>query len=210
MVISMRTPWRIATIIIAMVSASSTAIVSADSPPFASTPAAATPIPQLSSHPTPIESFGPPTEGFDAKNIEGGMCYRYRIASRRSPIAIGGKEYRQGFQVSTLKVCAGGTWTWTWHIAALYTDFTACVGLASGDTDPATLSFLGPTGKALTFGADGRTVYQTTLFAGLPTSVFLSTTQLLNLTIQTSTAAAIIGFGNDSLNMRARPVVQCG
>jgi hypothetical protein len=79
-------------------------------------------------------------------------------------------------------------------MALVFSPLMLLPGLASGDTDPATLSFLGPTGKALTFGADGRTVYQTTLFAGLPTSVFLSTTQLLNLIIQTSTADAIVGF----------------
>ena len=196
---------------IAIVGTSAAPTASAETWTLASTPAAATLITQVSPHPTPIETLGPPTEGYEAKSIfEGGMCYRYRTASRRSPIVMGDKEYRQGFQVSTLKMCAGGTWTWTWHIAALYTDFTACVGLASGDTDPALLSFLGPTGKALTFGADGRTVYQTTLFAGLPTSVFLSTTQLLNITIRTSTAGATIGFGNDSLNVRATPAVQCG
>jgi hypothetical protein len=210
MFISPRAPWRIATIIIAIVSALPAPAASAETPPSAGTPAAARPVPHLSSHPTPIESLGPPTEGFEAKSIfEGGMCYRYRTVSRRSPIVMGGKAYRQGFQVSTLKMCLSGTWTWTWHIAALYTDLTACVGLVSDDTDPATLSFLGPTGKALTFGADGRTVYQTTLFAGLPTSIFLSTTQLLNLTIRTSTAGAIIGFGNDSLNVRATPALAC-
>lgn len=210
MVISMRAPWRIATIIIAMVSAWPAPTASAETPPFASAPAAATPVPQLSSHRTPIETFGPPTEGYDAKNTEGPMCYRYRTASRRSPIVMGGKEYRQGFQVSTLKMCLGGTWTWTWHIAARYSDFTACVGLTSGDTDPATISFLGPSGKPIPFRADGRLVHQTTLFAGLPTTVFVSTSQLLNLTVQTTTSGAVIGFGDDSLNVGPTSVLACG
>jgi len=124
-------------------------------------------------------------------------------------MVIGGKQYREGFQVSTLKMCLGGNWTWTWHIAALYSDFTACVGLASGDTDPATLSFLGPSGNPMPFRADGRLVRQTTLFAGLPTNVFVGTAQLLNLTIRTTTSGAVIGFGDDSLNVGSTPAVQC-
>ena len=158
--------------------------------------------------PVPLESFGPPTEGYLTKGMANG-CYKYRVATRRAPIVMGGTQYAQGFELATPGICLATNWTWTWHIAGHYSGFSACVGLAGGDTSPATLSFLGPTGGALKFGADGTLVHSTTLVAGLPTFVTLGTERLMNLVIRTTTSKATIGFGDDGLYLGGVPVKEC-
>ena len=159
--------------------------------------------------PTPVEELGHPTEGFDAKNTKP-ACYNYRAATARSPLIMGGKERAWGFQVSTRARCHG-SWTWTWHIAGLYSQgFTACVGLAGGDTEPATLSFVGPHGGLIAFRAGGRSVHQATLLARYPTDVLVTTWRVPSWVIRTTTPGATISFANDSLSPGPVPARQCG
>jgi hypothetical protein len=159
--------------------------------------------------PTPVEAFGNPTEGFDTKNTSP-LCYRYRTATPKSPLTVGGRARTQGFEISTASRCKG-PWTWTWHIAGLDSQgFTACVGLAGGDTHPATLSFVGPKGALMDFRADGRWVHETTLLAGYPTDVLVTTWLVPNLVVRTTTAGASIGFVDDSLSAGSVPARQCG
>jgi hypothetical protein len=113
---------------------------------------------------------------------------------------MGRATYRSGFQVTTDPVFpCGGTWTWAWHIANDYRTFTAYVGLGSGDTQPAILSFPGPSGKPLTFRADGYLVKQALLVAGLPTKVSINVAGAVDLVVETTTSGATIDFGNDAL-----------
>ena len=157
--------------------------------------------------PATVQQFGPPTEGYEATNWNLD-CYGYEAARRTAPIRMGGTEYLQGFQLSTSSVCSG-TWTWTWHLAGRYSGLAGCVGLAGGDTQPATLSFVGPKGNPMLFQADGQQVYMTTLVAGLPTFVTLETAHLMNIIIRTGTRGATIGFGNDALYLGGITAREC-
>jgi hypothetical protein len=157
---------------------------------------------------TPLERFGPPTEGYEG-TVTNASCYRYQVATRTVPIRMGGTKYPEGFQVSSQGYCAATIWTWTWHLGGHYSGFAACVGLAGGDTKPATLSFVGPKGMPTVFQADGVQVRATTLVAGLPTFVIVGTTHLMNLIIRTTTAWATIGFGDDGLYPGDVPVREC-
>jgi hypothetical protein len=86
-----------------------------------------------------------------------------------------------------------------WHIGGRYRTFTALVGLDATDTRPATLSFVGPTGKPETFRADGHPVQRTILISGLPTAVTMNIVGMLNFVVETTTAGATIDFGDDTL-----------
>jgi hypothetical protein len=61
------------------------------------------------------------------------------------------------------------------------------------------LSFLGPTGKPLTFRADGYAVKRTLLISGLPTNVTINLVGALNFVVETTTAGATIDFADDML-----------
>ncbi len=160
--------------------------------------------------PAALEQFGPPTEGYQATDANL-SCYGYQVAGHSAPVKMGGAQFLHGFQVSVSRECAGRwTWTWTWHLAGRYSGFSGCVGLAAGDTQPATLSFVGHNGSPILFEADGQQVRSTTLVAGLPTFVKLGTVHLMNLIIRTGTAGASIGFGNDGLFVGDIPVRECG
>jgi hypothetical protein len=77
-------------------------------------------------------------------------------------------------------------------LAGRYSGFSGCIGLAAGDTQPATLSFVGRNGRPMLFEADGQQVRSTTLVTGLPTFVTLGTVHLMNVIIRTGTAGATI------------------
>ncbi len=163
--------------------------------------------------PTRVEHFGPPTEGYEATEANS-ACYRYEIAGGATPIKMGGAQFLHGFQVSAFHFAApgvscSGTWTWTWHLAGRYSGFSACVGLAGSDTQPATLSFVGPNGSPMLFGADGQQVRTTTLVAGLPTFVTLDTVHVMNLIIRTTTRGATIGLADNGLYVGDIPVRDC-
>lgn len=147
--------------------------------------------------PTSLEALGQPTEALGAKNFDG-ACYGYKSASQGAHLVMAHTTYHRGFQVTTLNVC-GGAWTWAWHIGGQYRAFTAKVGLDSTDTRPATLSFVGPTGRPLSFRADGHAVKQTVLISGLPTDVTINLVGALNLVIRTTAAGATLDFANDAL-----------
>lgn len=164
----------------------------------------------VTSAPVALEHFGPPTEGYQATDATL-SCYGYRVAGRSAAIRMGGAQFLHGFQVSVSWLCSGKwTWTWTWHLAGRYSGFSACVGLAAGDTQPATLSFGGPNGSPMLFEADGQRVRTSTLVAGVPTYVSLTTVHLMNLTIRVGTPGADVGFGNDDLFVGHTPVRECG
>jgi hypothetical protein len=149
--------------------------------------------------PTSLEAMGLPSEGFGVR--AGPSCYSYKTASQGAKLVMGGTTYPRGFQVRAVPqfyIC-GGHWTWAWHIANDYRTFAAYIGLDSDDTQPATLSFPGPTGKPLTFRADGYLVKQTLLVAGLPTKVTMNVAGTLNLVVETTTVGATIDFGDDIL-----------
>ena len=152
--------------------------------------------------PTSLEALGQPTEALGAKNFSG-TCYGYKSALQGARLVMANTTYHRGFQVTTLSVC-GGTWTWAWHIGGQYRTFTAEVGLDSTDTRPATLSFVGPTGKPLSFRADGHAVKRTVLISGLPTHVAINLVGALNFVLESTTAGATIDLANDVLKPAPR------
>jgi hypothetical protein len=82
---------------------------------------------------------------------------------------MAGKTYSHGFQVKT--DWYGAKDTLTWHIGGAFQTFTAKVGLNTNNLQSASLAFLQPTGKPLTFTADGRSVTQITLISGVAPNI---------------------------------------
>jgi hypothetical protein len=159
--------------------------------------AAPLPLGPASVLPTSLEAMGQPTEDMGAKNFTG-TCYGYKNALEGAHLVMANSVYHHGFQVTTGNFCSG-TWTWAWHIGGHYLAFTAEVGLATTDTRPATLSFVGPAGRPLSFRADGHSVKQTVLISGLPTKITMNLVGALNFVVETTAAGATIDFANDVL-----------
>ena len=116
------------------------------------------------SHATSLEALGTPTLA-----MGGGSDLVYRSASAGATLVIGGKTYNHGFQVKT--DWDGDKDTLTWPIGGAFQTFTAKVGLNTNNLQSAELAFLQPTGKPLTFTADGRSVTQITLISGVAPNI---------------------------------------
>jgi hypothetical protein len=147
---------------------------------------------------TSLEAIAVPT----ISNPQG--CYAdatYKSVSQGAILAMGGKTYSRGFQLTTdYNSCRA---LWTWHIGGSFATFKALIGLNATDTIAASVSFLGPDQKPLSFNADGQSVTVLNLVSGVPTNVTLSITGDQNFVIQMFCAhrgtSALIDLANDTL-----------
>jgi Protein kinase domain len=133
----------------------------------------------------------------------------YKGTSEGAKLAMAGQTYQHGFQVVTDEYCGGAgpiaQETWAWHIAGLFEELTALVGLDTTNSTAATLEFLGPDNKPLKFTADGASVSVANLVSGAPTKIVLDLKGALNITVETAVtnpgpqSQATIDFANDNL-----------
>jgi hypothetical protein len=133
----------------------------------------------------------------------------YESASEGAKLAMAGQTYQHGFQVVTDEYCGGAgpiaEETWAWHVAGLFKNLTALVGLNTTNSTAATLEFLGPDNKPLKFTADGASVSVANLVSGAPTRIVLDLNGALNVTVETEVtnpgpeSQATIDFANDNL-----------
>jgi len=147
---------------------------------------------------TALEALGAPTY---SSNCSGGG---YESVSGGGTVRMGGQTYDRGFEL--VDVRTGCVDHWTWHIGGLFQTFTAVVGIDESDTYPASVAFLGPNGKFLTFSADGQSVTVLPLVSGLPTNVTVNIAGNQNFVLVgrgtggSSSPPAHIDVANDALS----------
>jgi len=145
-----------------------------------------------------LESLGAPTY---SSNCGGGG---YESVSGGSTVRIGGQTYDRGFEL--VDVRSGCVDHWIWHIGGLFRTFTALVGIDESDSYPASVAFVGPNGKFLTFSADGQSVTVLPLVSGLPTNVTVNIAGNQNFVLVgrgtggSSSPPAHIDVANDALS----------